>query len=349
MTYCAGWKYGNSVYLFGDTAATKSSPPISTHSSFGELHAKVGGKHVEESLLKVVPIEPGAAVAFAGDVQLATEAIKILQANYRIASDHNTLFSSLTASLGPFDRNRPVEVLLAGSTATGESQLLHWDTIHGLDPNVSNYYEIGSLTSYHSALTPQVLAHFIKRNLAPDRVLSLVTAVVQSYGIHDNLMEMNVGGIIFGLQTHAGSVSWQEDTSFVLYDPGFLSNTYVSALVRDDVLVVNSSVTNDVRLLAHSASTRSLQDWFDTWHTYIKDHLESDRYRYWVFISTAAKVITVLRRDNFEQESRYVRLKAIGNGKFDMAMSPELMSLLAQPLKDRGDGSLPLRLNFRND
>lgn len=44
MTYCAGWKYSNSVYLFADTAATKNLPATTTHSSFGELHAQVRGE-----------------------------------------------------------------------------------------------------------------------------------------------------------------------------------------------------------------------------------------------------------------------------------------------------------------
>src|SRR5262249_33497274 len=62
MRYCAGWKYADSVFLLGDTAATKRSPPTTPRSSFGELHPQVRGEHVEESLLKLVPIASGAAV-----------------------------------------------------------------------------------------------------------------------------------------------------------------------------------------------------------------------------------------------------------------------------------------------
>lgn len=338
------------MYLFGDTAVTKTSPPTTTHSSFGELHAQVRGEHVEESLLKIVPIASGAAVAFAGDVQLATEIIEFLSANFEAnAYTLKALFSLLTDSLGPFDSNRAVELLLAMSNPNGESHLLHWDTVRGLDAVESDYYQIGSLTSYHSALTPQVLSLFVQGNLAPDRLLSVITAVVQSYGVHDNLIEMNIGGLIFGLRTHAGNVSWQEDTNFVLYDPRFCNLIYVSAIVRDNVVVVHSSQTNDIRVIAHSVSTQSLPDWVGRWEKQVKDHLESDRYRYWVFICTTEKVITVLRRDNLEQQSRYVSLKKIDDGKFDLGMSPELMSLLTQPVTDRHDGSLPFRLNFRND
>jgi hypothetical protein len=349
VTYCAGWKYADSVFLLGDTAATKPSPPITPQSSFGELHTEVRGEYVEESLLKLVPIAPGVAVAFAGDVQLASELIAFLKNIYDDAAPLDTLFSSLAASLGPFDCTRSVEMILASSRGGTESYLVHWDTVHGLTPQTSDYYQIGSLTSYHAALTPQVLSALAAGKLLPERLLPTLSAVVQSYGVHDNLMDMNVGGIIFGLRVHSGSLSWQDDTNYILYDPSFANVAYVSAFVRDNALVVSSSLTNDVRVMSHSASMPSSQVWLSSWKTYIDAHLCSDQYRYWVFLHTLAKVITVLRREALDRESRYVRLKATGDGKFNLVLSPELKSVLLQLPMDRGDGSLPFRLNFRND
>jgi hypothetical protein len=348
MTYCAGWKYADSVYLFADTAVTKPSSPTTSHSSFGQLHAEVRGEHVEESLLKLVPIARGTAVAFAGDVYLASQIVEFLKARLTPAENIEELFPTLTSNLGPFDPGRRVDLLLASSTPDGERSLIHWDTLHGVDSEVSDYYQIGSLTSYHSAMTPQVLAHLVNGNLAADRVLSVMTAIVQSYGVHDNLVEMNVGGIIFGLRCHQGEISWQEDTNFFLYDPQLATAAYISALVREDVLVVNSSLTNDTRVLAHSVSTRSAHAWLQKWDLAVKRHLKSDRFRYWVFIGTTARVITVIRREDLDEPNRYLSLSAMGNGHFDIGLSPELVSKLKQPLEDRGDGSLRFRLNFLN-
>jgi hypothetical protein len=92
----------------------------------------------------------------------------------------------------------------------------------------------------------------------------------------------------------------------------------------------------------------STQVWLNSWEAYIKTHLNSDQYRYWVFLNILEKVITVLRRETLDHESPYIRLNTTGDGKFDMSVSPELMSVLVQPLVDRNDGSLPFRLNFRN-
>ena len=79
MTYCAGWKYKDTVFLLADSAATKITRPITSHSSFGELHAEVRGEHVEESLLKIVPIGAGTVAAYAGDVQFAANYLSFLR------------------------------------------------------------------------------------------------------------------------------------------------------------------------------------------------------------------------------------------------------------------------------
>ncbi|WP_335086210.1 hypothetical protein [Nostoc sp.] len=348
MTYCVGWKYGGAVYLLGDTAATKPLPSSTDQSSFGQLHDKVRGEYVEESLLKVVPIAPDTAIAFAGEVQLATAIIEFLKENFCSTETFTHLFKKVNASLGPFDPKRPVALLLAYAPSNVEPQLIHWDSTHGLDSRQSDYYEIGSLTSYHAALTPQVLSILANGQLAPDRILPMLIAVVQSYGIHNNLIEQNVGGIIFGLRVYKGEITWQEDTNFVLYDPTFASLAYISAFVRNDVLVVNSSLTNDIRAFAHSVSTPSIQAWQKSWNPFVVSHINSDKYRYWVFLCTGARVITVLRRDRFDSENKYFSLQYSGDGNFSFGLSPELKALLVEQLRDLGDGSLPFRLNFRN-
>lgn len=348
MTYCAGWKYENSVYLLGDTAVTKLSPPSTERTSFGQLHDHVRGEYVEEALLKIVPIAPGTAVAFAGNVELAGAVIDFLKEQLPHSLNLESLFDSLSANLGPFVSHRHVELLLASSPDNAETSLMHWDSIYGLDTQKSDYYQIGSLTSYHAALTPQVLSILVNGKLASDRILPMLTAVVQSYGIHNNIIDMNVGGLIFGLRVSAGESIWQEDTNFVLYDPLLSNIAYVSAFARDNVLVVNSSLTNDVRVFAHSASLPACRDWLQLWEPFVKNHINSDQYRYWVFISTIGRVITILRREMLDQKCQYFSLEYFGEGRFSFGMSPELRTILTKPLVDLGDGSIPFRLNFRN-
>ena len=337
-----------SVYILGDTLITKSSQPNTKISSFGQLHDKVRCEYVEESLLKIVPIAPDIVVAFAGDVDLATALIEFLKENLYKTETFERLFDSVNVSLGPFSKDRQVELLLAHSSVNRKTILIKWDTVHGFDDTKSDYYQIGSLTSYHAALTPMALSIFANGNLPQDRILAMLTSVVQSYGVHDNLIDQNIGGIIFGLFVHNGNITWQEDTNFILYDPDIKIVNFISAFVRDNVLIVNSSFTNSTLALAHSSSIISTQAWLNTWISFIRDHLNSDKYKYWVFLGKAGRVITVLRRDVFDSENKYFSLKYLGDGKFDLGLSPEMMALLKQPLRDRGDGSLPFRFNFRN-
>jgi len=349
MTYCAGWKYKDAVFLIADTAVTKATEPVTKHSSFGQLHAEVRGEHVEEALLKLVPLGAGVVAAFAGDVQLATSCLDFLRDILPKERDATSALRTMTMSLAPFPPGRLVELLIATSSSDGQSELLHWTSAHGLNTTTFDYCQIGSLTSYHAALTPDLLSRLVTGSLDTERMLSVVTAVVQSYGVHDDLISMNVGGLIFGIRTRLGTVSWHQDVNVVLYDPSFDFRAVISAIARDNAIVLSSSITNDTRVLGHSTSTPRSEVWTQDWVNGARTALDSGKARVWVFISATGKVITLIFRANVDVESRYVRFENLGDGKFDLAISGELMALLRQPLIDRNDGSLPFRLNVRND
>jgi hypothetical protein len=321
---------------------------MSSSSSFGEMHAQVRGEYVEESLLKLIPIAPNAAAAFAGDVALASELIMLLRDTYSESATLSELFSPLTTAMGPFDRNRPVEILVATAPTNGPVLLARWDTTNGLDSSGRDFYQIGSLRSYHSALTAELLKCLVASGVSGNRLLAVLTAVVQSFGIHDNLIEQNVGGSIFGLEITAGNVSWQADTNFVLYGPECSNIGFVSTLVRDNVLVLSSSLTSSIRILAHSITAPSISEWQRVWETSITNHLASNTCRYWIFISLLGKCITVVYRNDLQKPSRYIRTLSQGNGKFELALNSELIGILQKPLSPR-DNRIPFRLNFRND
>ena len=99
----------------------------------------------------------------------------------------------------------------------------------------------------------------------------------------------------------------------------------------------------------HTSTAPSPSDWMTTWGAYVQTKIASDNYRYWVFIRTPDNCITVVRREDPEKPGGLVRTTALGNGKFDLAIEATLMAVLRQPLNDLGDGSVPIRLNFRND
>jgi hypothetical protein len=160
---------------------------------------------------------------------------------------------------------------------------------------------------------------------------------------------MNVGGLVFGVMSRLGTVTWQPDTNFVLYSLDFSFRAIITAIARDNILVFSSSITDDTRVLAHSISMPHVDVLTADWLQKAKREVDSGTTPLWVFISTAGRVITLIFRSDAYKDSRYVKFKNLGGGKFDLGLSPELMELLHQPLQDRNDGSLPFRLNVRND
>ena len=288
-------------------------------------------------------------MAYAGDVQLAVCIIEFLRESINFAETGYELLGMLSTSLGPFDTGRPVELILAFAAQGKPVELLHWDSISTTASIGANYYQIGSLTSYHASLTPEFLTTLINGSVPGERALAITIALVQSYGIHDNLIDQNIGGLIFGLRCTNGAIHWQEDTNFVVHNFDLSAIIFASAFARDDAVVVSSSATNDTRIFMHSANHLSPHEWMEKWREFIQEKTKSDKYRYWVFIRNPDKCITVIRREDPERTGELVRTTYLGDGKFDLALREELMGLLRQPLNDRGDGSIPVRLNFLND
>ncbi|CAD6874852.1 hypothetical protein [Methylomonas fluvii] len=347
MTYCLGWKYGGSVYLIADSAATGFAHPHAARSSFDELHDSVRGEFVQESLLKLVRLSDKRAATYSGDVAIATDLLSILKQRCEYGDSIQIALTSAAASVGPFTSERPVSLLIAEHGEQGPSLKL-WHSVQPGDISEVAIGEIGSLQTYHSDFAKTALSLLCRGNIEERRLLPIVSAVVQTYGVHDNLIQQNIGGLIFGLQVCSEGVVWQEDTNYFLYPDTISPLTYVSAFARDDVVVVNSSVTNATSCFSNSVNTVEISEWFGKWDGYIQSHINSNNYRYWVFISSARKVITIVRLEDLTADNQYFSLTFQGNGKFDLGISPTLRDALLAPIDPQGHDAIPFRLKFLN-
>lgn len=344
MTFCAGWKYHGYIFLISDTLITKSEKPSSEYSSFGQLYSETRTGFVEEALVKLVPIGEGIAVAFSGDVQIASEIIELLSDNANYVKSATDLVHFIN-SMGPFDARRGVELLIAYSTANGDSELIKWDTFNGVDKSDASYYQIGSLKSYHAGLPLFLINEVDRVNLDVDKILPTISSIIQSYAMQVDLIQMNIGGLVFGLSTFNGKVMWQKDTNYVLYSQNSANPiSFISAFVRDNILVVNSSITDDIRMFSHSASVGLIdvknQDWIDK----IRNQLDSDRYHYWAFISIKERNIILLTRTDLDKKSNIVKFSILENGKYDLRINQWLVSLLQQPTTNRDNDKLGFRV-----
>lgn len=346
MTHCIGWKHKGHVYLIADTAVTRPDKPLTPISSFGELHDAVRNGHVEEALLKILRVSDSTAIAYAGNVALAIEIGTFLKDHYSSHKSIDDLMKSMETSLGPFNAVQKVDLLIADYRANA-ADLILWSTSTCLIKRDSNFFEIGSLSTFHSELAKTTLSALSHEHTESEKLLSIISAVVQTYGIHDNMIQQNIGGLIFGVHVGPDGAKWQEDTNYLLYDEGLRKIDYISAFVRDETLIVNSSYTNEIRIYAHSTAITNIHEWQRHWRAYIQQHINSDKYKYWVFISTKEKVITIIGRSNLGEACKYFSLNHLGNGNFDFGFSPELMEELKRPLEPK-ENAIPFRINFRN-
>jgi len=346
-----GWKYKNSVYLLADTAVTKSSEVYQNLSSFGEFHRYVRDGYVEESLLKIVPLNENIVVGFSGNVQLATSVIDYIKEN--LMSDITNqnlryLVSNIEKSLGPFHVDKAVQLVIAKTSLIEESDLIFWDTVNGICTDNKNIYQLGSMESYHSSLTDFILSIMSQANIDEDRMLAIVLAMVQSYGVNDDMLEQNIGGIVWGIRNTNGQLYWQEDTNYVIYDDD-MSLIWVTAFELENVLIVSSSKRDGVACFAHSSSLDTEESFLEKWGEYIRNYFTESKTRYWIHIRKKDKLLTIIRREDLEKPSKYISVSKGDDQDFTLSMSPELMNLLNAPLKDLGSDSIPVRINFRND
>ena len=234
MSYAAGWRLGDTVYLVADMLGRA---PLASLPRIGEAAGTVDEPAPDSLPLNLVRLGPATAVAHTGDGPLAARLVEFIAEHHPAAADTATLFAALDAQLGPFETNRPVGLLLATSRPDGSAELRRWTTATGLDPTDGDFLQIGPPCAYHAALDAGLRGQSgRRRTLPPERLLPILTAAVRSAGVQDGLIDRDDTGLVFGLCTRRGAATWQDDTAFVLYDDAFVAGTHVAALAREPVL-----------------------------------------------------------------------------------------------------------------
>lgn len=345
MTFCVGWKYKDSVFLVADSAITKFTPPSLPQSSFGETHPFTDEYSVEEGLLKIIPISNNFVVAYSGDVLMSTEIINFIKGNLKFYDNPELLFNSVARSLGPFEINRSVSLII-GTTIGGTLDLLKWETE---DPynlvKGNNYLHVGSIRPFHGLMTHAILSLLAKGKLPIERMLPISTAIIQSYGIHNNMMSQYIGGMIYGLYISSNNViCWQEDTRYILYDPTFNDVGFVTCLCREDAVSIRSTISNYTMVLLHSSNKLKPDEWNDKWKNELIKDYQSGAAKYWSFISKKYRNITVVKLPIKSNESKLFKMTHLGEGKYDFSINPKFIEFLISPVLEKDDMAIPFRL-----
>ena len=330
MTYCLGWRYRNTVYLVGDTVFT-NVPRFYRMSTFGEQHSDVSGEHVAELALKITEIAPGFAVAFAGDdVELAIDIVGFIRDNHSNFDTPEALFNALRINM---ELKEYVEILLARAPLNGPATLTKWNTKTGIEQTKSDYYEIGKLPGQLSYITLELFKKVaVEQKTDPAALLPMMTAIIQSHGVHNYLIEHNVGGIIFGLRVGAGQTAWQADTAYLLYDLEFKNLTFNFAMARGDILTVYSSMYGDAKFLPFPSRTRTQEQFYRN----IPQQIDVGRWHHCTCLRLSDRRVTSIYRPLLDIPSRYVKLSTPpehGGRAVQIELTPQFQADLSRPIE----------------
>jgi hypothetical protein len=209
---------------------------------------------VYEGALKLINLER-AAIAMAGDSALAQAIAGTFKEAFQLTDNPREALHIAIMSNGPFSSERSCTLVVAfpnSPTPTLLSFNLNNDqTI--IDHREDCFLPIGSIPIWYKNASFSIIelvgAGFCNK---PSWFLTSVLAFVQSYGIHEYILEQGVGGAFCGLFIGEHSIEWQSDLLFLLYDRGRDPNiNAVSSIVRDHVLVVRSLYNELVASFRH--------------------------------------------------------------------------------------------------
>jgi hypothetical protein len=312
MTYSAGWRYRNSAYLISDAALT-GVPAMKTHSSFGESHEVGGVNRVEEATLKLAQIGDDAAANYSGNVQLAAEIITSLREMYDEQVSSEALFAAITRTYGPFAAERAVAILLARAPANQKPGIVRWDTNTLQVTDASEFVELGSLPA--GTVTRQSARALLNRaTLAGNDeaiLLPQITSVVQSSGVHRNLIEYGVGGTIWGLRVCAGRVHWQPSTAYIVGDRRSIKPYIILAFMHHDVLVVQSMYTKSNKFFPFPFGGRIRDDQVAKAIEDLSLPVDWNKWRCLVHLPTAHRTVVLICRESMDLPSKYVTFEKV--------------------------------------
>ena len=348
MTYILGWKNDDNVFLAADSASTTLGTTPSTnitHSSFGEQH--IVGEHgvVEETTLKLCRVGQKAIVAIAGNTKCAFETVKTFKTALKIYADVKEAFEKAIYSCEPYPKDTDVGLIM-GCMDKGKARLYSYDSrrADGISEH-DVFTQLGSIKGLYRGLTKRITELFLEKRLPRKDMLIAVTALLQSYGIFDVLMNMGVGGVFFGLSINSSGVYWQPDTSYILYTPNFSQKDLIAVIARDDIVVVDSSINNYNKLFANTVNLPLLApEDLNTKRLELRKFLDTGESDFYVWLSKKDRLITVVNA-NGRYFSRYMKISPDGHGRFDFGFSEKLRRILETPNRDFDKG-LPFRFNW---
>jgi len=346
--------------LAADSAVTRSvaedsqlleAPKDTT--SFGELNVYESNRTVGEGALKIINLGQ-VAVAMCGDLRVGRSVVRTLNTAMEHGKDPQEALRVAVRTNGPFDDPERTIQLIVASPSSPKPTLLAFNSdgnqaIQEVQEGCAIHF--GSLSPAYKSVTPQFIELLRGFTLKPQQLLVGTLALLQSYGIHEHILEEGVGGAFCGLLVQENSIEWQKDILFCIHRGMDQNFNMVSSIVRDDVLVVRSTLNNRCSYFGDSLNSGLDEKWRAEWWDPAFEFAKHGKFDFIVLLNTQFRIVTVIEMLKQQTSKHYRIVPAKGQRpeeafRLDFAFSPTLTEDMIEPIADRNDGSMPLKFNW---
>lgn len=256
------------------------------------------------------------------------------QRRYFVLSTRQTpipeLLAKVSSNLGVDDASR-FEFLIARQIDSGP-ELWHWSSaLPNAAVEVETSMRIGSLASWHAEMSSALTTMFTQGNLDESRMLVVLAASIQSYGLRDSLMGQGVGGTVAAVRLSTDGPEWLPDTNYVV-DLGQLSDiALVSVLIRENGVAVASSFSQDVRVMLNSVNHGTGRDWMRKWQASVRSQFALSASRLWIFLGTTNATLLIVDAEAVVTETPIFTVARSAEWGYTFGMHPLLKAVLEEP------------------
>lgn len=359
MTYVVGWKTAENSFLCADMAITKVGSNLQKEtreqSVFGERIVSTDSESVRDSLPKIIKINQNIILGFAGDVGLANTVIEDLKLRVEFLditseSDLLGLLESSVANCLFGESTNQIQIILT-SIISLKPVMVSYNHDNAMKSQViTDIVQIGSLTE-NSIYTAS--SHFISSVLAQGslplrRMLPCVTSFIQSFGVHDPIMEYyGVGGVITGALLGEAGVEWQDNTIYILYDD-LSSGLELINVINNEGTILARDAKGDYQVFANNNNFIPYEEFTDEAIEEIKCDINTDSYKYVAFINKRHRQVVVLEREPLANNSKYFNLEIQNEVNLNINIEPELSAVLMKNRRQTKN-AVPFSLQFLFD
>lgn len=258
----------------------------------------------------------------------------------------------MIVSNGPFPMKRAAQLIVAwrGEPCPRLFSFNHdgRGTLHEL--GYGEGVPLGSVRAMHKGMTQEPL----KRLFAMDRqgfaaYLAAALGLLQSLGVHDYLLNDGVGGSFTGLCVTREGIAWQPDLLYLIDQPGEDIWSAVATCVRDGILIVNSTITNELRLFVTTVNGENdLAQWAKRWGRFAQSYITNKRFDYVVLLGLTRWVVIVIEMRR-TLESKMLRFHADSPAKGRVSwfeLQAEMISELSRGFSNPEPDARDFRFRF---